>query len=141
MLHDGELEDDADGEEDAVHGHEAQPVQLAGLEPAQRQHREGEPEADAEAGRQHQGHLGALCSTQGALTQTQISIEGSSLPSGMEALPSCRSWMVKGSPIPSSRLNSGPPKQALKPARGEPRLYIRVSSIYLSTIYRIYQGM
>ena len=65
VLHDGELEDDADGEEDAVHGHEAQPVQLARLEPAQRQHREGEPEADAEAGRQHQGHLGALCSTGG----------------------------------------------------------------------------
>ena len=36
---------------------------------------------------------------------------------------------MKGSPIPSSKLNSGPPKQALKPVLGEPRLAMVVSEI------------
>ena len=43
--------------------------------------------------------------------------------------PPCMSCIVKGSPIPSSKLNSGPPKQALKPVLGEPRLAMVVSAI------------
>ena len=73
-----------------------------------------------------------IVKTDGVFAALEISV----LPSGMEALPSCSSWMVKGSPIPSSRLNSGPPKQALKPARGEPRLHTHIS--YLSIIYPVY---
>ena len=51
------------------------------------------------------------------------------LPRVMADPPPCMSCMVKGSPIPSSKLNSGPPKQALNPVLGEPRLAIVVSAI------------
>ena len=43
--------------------------------------------------------------------------------------PPCMSCIVKGSPIPRSKLNSGPPKQALNPVLGEPRLAMVVSAI------------
>ena len=53
----------------------------------------------------------------------------SDLPREIVDPPPCISSIVKGSPIPRSKLNSGPPKQALKPVLGEPRLAIVVSAI------------
>ena len=41
--------------------------------------------------------------------------------------PPCKIWIVKGRPMPTRVLKSGPPKHALKPALGEPLFAIDVS--------------
>ena len=54
-------------------------------------------------------------------------MESNSNPMFLPPVP--RIWMVKGRPMPSSMLKRGPPKAALNPIRGLPRLAIATSAI------------
>ena len=106
ILHDSEFEDNADCEEYDVNDDENCTVEPVCPEPVERHGEEGKGETDCQSGREDQNHLVADQTHRSGAQGLGRTASGA----GSALLSTC---MVKGSPMPSRRLKSGPPKQAL----------------------------